>query len=1113
MLKFDLARKYLVGLLTVAMVMSLFVLPISAAPEPIVNATGWTATVEPASGYNPVDSPTHTVTIYTKLDNTLGDPAQSVFAATAGGTPTVVITPSIAATRTSTGVYTAVIVYGTHVPATPGTYIIYGFIDADGSGGISEGDVISDGVTKEWAVRVAKAVTVEPANDTNDLGAGNTHSITITVRDQFGDLFDTTATFDVSGFNSQTSLSTTRSSTGVYTGSYTSLYPSGQTPPFVDLITAHAGAATGTATKTWIYTPVYTSAEITPLSAYNMVGDKHEVTVSFLDQYGYPIAVTATVDFTVTGVNPTSQTVAGEDVKELSFSYIGAKGGSDTITAAITVKNGTPTTLTAIKHWAWEWDVTPEHEVNALGAQHTFYLWGAPGDTVQFILTSAGALSMDDLFYRTITDSPGYWHRASEHCTGSVTLDQYGKGEIIVMSQAPGKLFLDVTFSPLVGKGLVLLSNDGSDPYGRTTGITIKASKSFAQLTGFDITPPTAINPITQVATWDVHTITAVALGEFPVKPSLVVPPVDPPEGGKYVLESGVLWVKDAPVAGVKVDWEVLWDYCADGVTVDVFADRLLDLTYLDGGETDSFHQDGDPLTVTHWLHASSVTDGAGMAYLTYHMNYWGKGEATTCTYHFQCLVDNITVTGGYGIPALDDEYGKISKTAEKDWRDYGFKIYKYHDNTQDPNNYIGGAKFFLRRLDLPGTPTYVPPMPANHPWVIGGFTEPVEDPNGPGNAALVDPADPPGVVTTFSDGPEKGAAIWYHLPYGEYGLYEYSVPPPWAPLSGCLDTFTIDEKQPVYWCATPTKIITHYIENTISPAQVYFYKLNDCWSVLPGAVFQATNLDNYVVFGPFTSDAFGKVVLEDLTFDPVWGTWYKVEEIEAPAGFFPVVPFYFCLDKNGVWDDKFYDAIYGNEVYPKIAHPENGAVQHWVKDPSQGTTPASVTFNLLQGWNMVTPGIISDKTAAQIFGPNFVHAYHWDPTLPGPDGSLGGWLFCDNAALIPGWGYWVRMSGAADVTLSGAVVASPVTKAIYKAWEQIGNPFETALSVANVKIVQGATEKSLADAKTAGWIGNAYSWNGTSYDTLDYSTGTLPVGKGLWLRVLVDGLSIKYTK
>jgi len=329
------------------------------------------------------------------------------------------------------------------------------------------------------------------------------------------------------------------------------------------------------------------------------------------------------------------------------------------------------------------------------------------------------------------------------------------------------------------------------------------------------------------------------------------------------------------------------------------------------------------------------------------------------------------------------------------------------------------------------------------------------------------------------------------------------------------LDIITIDQDQPVYWCATPTKIITHYLENTISPTQVYFYKLNDCWSVLPGAVFQATNLDTSEVFGPFTSDEFGKVVLEDLTFDPVWGARYMVEEIEAPEGFFPVVPFYFYLDENGVWDDKFYDEWY-DEVYPRVAHTENGVIQHWVKDPSQGTppvTPVTVTFNLVQGWNMVTPGVISDKTAKEIFGANFVHAYHWDPLIPGPDGSLGGWLFVDNQTLVPGWGYWVRMSGAATVTLSGAPVSSPVTMEINKPWEQIGNPFATDLSVANVKIIKGGVEKSLADAKAAGWIYNAYSWNGTSYDTLDYSTGTLPAGKGFWLRVLVDDLSIKYTK
>jgi hypothetical protein len=804
--------------------------------------------------------------------------------------------------------------------------------------------------------------------------------------------------------------------------------------------------------------------------------------------------------------------------------------------------------------------------VNALGAEHSFTVYGAPGDYFTYTFVSAGILSMDDLMVWTGQE----WQRASLHDNWPGQVGPDGTAEILVMSQAPGKFYMDVTFGqPGLAAGLV---GTQSDPYGRTP-VTIKVSKAYAELTGFRVINPTDINPITQdPAHPDTHTVTVQALGEFPVKYSSVVPSNPPPEGGEYVLIGGILFVKDAPVANVNVDWKVSW--------TDQVVNRVYQSSYVDGGPglTNNFAPGTPPFFFT----ASSLTDENGYASLTYRLDWNGVGTPTvgTCTLHFSCISDSIQATAGYGIDVLDAQYGTITATASKEWRDYSFKLLKYDFNT--PPNGIPGAKFYLKRLDLTGTPTYVPPV---------------------GNAWIVVPGDPPGVVTTDT----FGAAIWYHLPYGTYGLFEYSVPDPYLAKTGTLlYTFTVNENSP-YWCnPTGDKQIVHEERNFLKPTQVQFYKIGYCFVRLSGVQFVATNLDTLQEF-PATSATDGKVSFSGLTYSAYPGakTWYKVHEISAPSPYYQVNDFYFYLDEKGVWNDKFYDKpdLPPNsiEVWPRISHPElGGTAQHWVVDPKIGlvlslsptsqtvlvnnnatltakatlsgvaqqgvwidffvngvwmegkftdasgqatftytnATPgvdtilaksnvyeaqaqvvwaappqATVTFNLVQGWNMVTPGVTSAKTAAQIFGANFVHAYHWDPTLPGPDGSLGGWLFCDNQALVPGLGYWVRMSAASTVALSGTPVASPVTQAISKGWDQIGNPFETDLSVANVKIVQGTTEKSLADAKAAGWIGNAYSWNGTSYDTLDYSTGTLPAGKGFWLRVLVDGLSIKFTK
>lgn len=140
MLKFDLTRKYIVGFLTLAMVLSLFALPVSAAI--------WTVTALPLTALNPTTSITHTITINTNADGFLADMARVFVAVGFGGA----MTSNLPVVQTGTGIYTYTALYGT-APFTsgPGTYTFYAYIDDNVNGVFDPADLTSPSVTKTWA--------------------------------------------------------------------------------------------------------------------------------------------------------------------------------------------------------------------------------------------------------------------------------------------------------------------------------------------------------------------------------------------------------------------------------------------------------------------------------------------------------------------------------------------------------------------------------------------------------------------------------------------------------------------------------------------------------------------------------------------------------------------------------------------------------------------------------------------------------------------------------------------------------------------------------------------------------------------------------------------------
>ncbi|MGB9880808.1 MAG: hypothetical protein ACPLRM_08610, partial [Anaerolineae bacterium] len=380
-----------------------------AAPSPVVNAN-WSIEIDPTNNneINPADEgDTHTITIYTKINGTLADPGFTVLVAVGDGTSIITDPVFNTTANADTGVFTCDIVYNTDV-SEPGTYEIFAYIDMDSSESLSAADIVSDPHTKTWEDRVATSFTVEPEEATNDVD--ETHTITVSVFDQWGDPINPPNAQDdvegavIAGPNEGTELTVSGTpSTGVYTLSYECGDLSGSTPPFVDTIEITVGdLEPQTVYKTWTYEPELETCEIDPELAYNYVGQEHTVTVYFWDQYGFPLICDATLDFTVEGANPTEETVSGEGVSQLSFSYVGESAGTDAITVSGTVNEESIGTLTATKVWAYEWSVEPFAAVNVIGTPHTFTLKGAPGDLFQFRFSALdpNTFDLDSLYLK-----------------------------------------------------------------------------------------------------------------------------------------------------------------------------------------------------------------------------------------------------------------------------------------------------------------------------------------------------------------------------------------------------------------------------------------------------------------------------------------------------------------------------------------------------------------------------------------------------------------------------------------------------------------------------------------------------------------------------------------
>ena len=399
-MKFNLARKYLVSLMAMAIIFASLAMPTLAKPANQPDASAqWTVTLQP-SATTVGKNQTVTITVYTYFGGFLYTATSSVYLIYQNNTST---TSTVAATGSGGGTYTATLSW-----SQTGTYLVEGFIDLDNNGTLSVGEPVSDPLYIVVAAPVFSQLTLQASSTFVDVGLGNpTVTLTVTAKDQFNQNFSATTTLTIkltitgpNAASKQTTITIPQnSSTGTILfkdgGSPT---PWGGTQYYTGTDIFQASDSTGTILSnqvavSWLHiqTPFQNPPPLV-YDSYQYIGQPASFNIYFADKgnYPYPYTVTATGTFAVTGAPTETVTYSGIG-GPLTWSYNGPQGGSfeDSVTVIVnasyfdpTIPGNTSTTTQYTQTVTWGYQPSMEVPSTAVYNQTvTVTMWGFPDQT------------------------------------------------------------------------------------------------------------------------------------------------------------------------------------------------------------------------------------------------------------------------------------------------------------------------------------------------------------------------------------------------------------------------------------------------------------------------------------------------------------------------------------------------------------------------------------------------------------------------------------------------------------------------------------------------------------------------------------------------------------
>lgn len=347
-------------------------------------------------------------------------------------------------------------------PSDPGTYaydmFLRGWDDPDNNLEPGEANISA---SVEIVNRTPTTVDIDPADAT--VRVGNDHTLTATVLDQEDDPI-TTATVDFEAAGTNPGLKCDDVPTDA-DGEAQCTYSGANVGE--DTVTAtgtnNGESASGTATVDWV---TVGSVDLEPDNATVRVDSQHEVTGAVLDNQGNPIEG-VTVNFDVTGANPTSGSDVSDADGRVAFSYVGSNPGDDTIAATIPDSDATDSVAA---HWIepTTLDLTPPTADLVEGEQHTVTALvldqdGNPmaGETVDFSVSGANPDSGSD-----VTDADG-------NATFSYTGDNPGSDTIeATVAGTPASDTATAQWAEAVPTTLTLSPADAERSVGQTHTLT-----------------------------------------------------------------------------------------------------------------------------------------------------------------------------------------------------------------------------------------------------------------------------------------------------------------------------------------------------------------------------------------------------------------------------------------------------------------------------------------------------------------------------------------------------------------------------------------------------------------------------------------------------------------